>query len=126
MNLLIEKTKNRNLVHLFFFGPEEMEKHNWNFYYTNNVVEEINHIKSVWCSPSDKLLSLCKDTGTIQFGHTDLEKLISNDNKELERIVYEACFNRQCGNCVNFGFPCTNASIHGNFNKKLMQFWSIT
>lgn len=108
MNSFYKKAKDRKLLHMFSI-----------------VLEEINHIKSVWYSPSDKLLGLCRDIGTIQFGHTDLEKLISNENKELERIVYEACFKNRCGNCVNRGFPCTNACIHGNFNEKLIEFWSI-
>ena len=89
------------------------------------VLEEINQIKSVWCSPSDKLLDLCRDIGTIQIGHSDLEKLISNDDKELEIIVYKTCFNRQCGNCLYHGFPCDNACNHGGFNHKLLRFWNI-
>jgi len=108
LNLFYRKAKDKNLLDMFSL-----------------VLKEINQIKSVWCSPSDKLLDLCKDAGTIQFGHTDLEKLISNDNKEFERIVYETCFKNRCGNCVGLGFPCLNACIYGNFNKKLMQFWSI-
>lgn len=108
-----------------FFIPQELERHNWNFYFKDNVVEEIKSIKSVWCDPSDKLIELCRDVGTIQLHHTDLEKLISNDDENTKTIVYEACFKNNCGNCSVWGFPCSNAGFHGNLNKKLWHLWTI-
>jgi hypothetical protein len=108
-----------------FFIPQESERLVCNFYFKNNVVEEIKSIKSVWCDPSDKLIDLCRDIGTIQMQHTDLEKLISNDNENTKTIVYEACFKTNCGNCIAWGFPCDNACFYGNINKKLSRLWTI-
>ena len=127
INLLFEKETNLIPQHtdMPFFIPQESERLVWNFYFKNNVVEEIKSIKSVWCDPSDKLIDLCRDIGTIQMQHTDLEKLISNDNENTKTIVYEACFKRNCGNCIAWGFPCDNACFYGNLNKKLSRLWTI-
>ena len=110
---------------MFAFLPEQIERHIWKFYYTNSVVKSIKDTESVWESPSDELLDLCRESGTIQHKHTDLERILFKKNKPYKDIVFEACFKKICGNCSYHGFPCTNACFHGGFNEKILKFWNL-
>lgn len=105
--------------------PEELERIIWKFYFTNNVVKRVNQLKSIWTRPSDHLITLCNEIGTIQHKYTDLEKIIFANNNQLLDLVIDGCFKELCSNCVYHGFPCMNAWFYGGFNDKLCSAWSM-
>jgi hypothetical protein len=105
--------------------PEEIEHIIWKFYFTNNVVKKINQLKSVWTSPSDHLLTLCNEIGTIQHKYTDLERIIFANKNENTDMVNDFCFKELCMNCLYHKFPCMNAWYYGGFNAKLCGVWSM-
>jgi|TARA_Y100000389_G_scaffold174563_1_gene184623 hypothetical protein len=104
--------------------PEEIERHIWKFYFSKNVVREVNKVNSVWCVPSDNLIKMCCDKGCAQLTHTDLDRILFANRTPHMNIVYEECFENMCENCIYHGFPCVNASFYGGFNSKLDQLWN--
>ncbi len=55
--------------------PIEIEYMIYKFYYSKNVIPEINCIDSVWENPSLDLIAITKDTGRFEKGYTDLEDI---------------------------------------------------
>ena len=105
--------------------PEEVERIIYKFYYSKNVVEEIKQTKSVWYTPSDNLVYLCRDSGCIQHSHTDMEKVLLTHRTDYIEVVHDVCFKNLCLNCVAYGFPCMNACYHGGFDPKLLGIWNM-
>ena len=105
--------------------PEEIERIIWKFYFTRNIVVNIKKVKSVWCRPSDELVSKCQEIGTIQHGHADLERVIQSTKSEYFDVLHTTCLDNLCLNCVHHGFPCLNAWYHGGFDTKLCSVWTM-
>ena len=105
--------------------PEEIERIIWKFYYSNYIVEAISKINSVWHTPSNDLVDICKDKGCIQHGHTDMEKILLSYQGDFVEVVHDTCFKNICLNCVYHGFPCLNACYHGGFDTKLEGIWNM-
>ena len=72
-----------------------------------------------WQNPSDRLIDLCQDTGTIQQGHHELEDMIEDHNM----WAYTLCVHGLCDNCVMYGFPCLNLASYGFNNPSLGGIW---
>ncbi len=81
--------------------------------------ELISSQKFTWENPSDNLISLCKDVGTIQQGHHDLEDMIEDHNM----WCFHECLKSKCPNCVHYGFPCGNLASHGFNNMNISELW---
>lgn len=109
---------------MFTNMPEEIERIIWKFYFSNNVVREVNQVKSIWSSPSDKLISFCRDKGCAQISHTDLDRVLSIHPSPHTDLVHKGCLENICLNCVYHGFPCMNASFYGGFDHRLTQIWN--
>lgn len=73
----------------------------------------------IWEDPSDRIIKLCKDIGTIQQGHHELEELIEDHN----RWALYICTSVHCLNCKFHKFPCRNLATYGFKNKKLWGLW---
>ena len=108
---------------MFLNLPEEIERIIWRFYYSKNVMMEVEKSKSVWCSPSDRLINMCMDKGCAQITHTDLERVLFMNQTPHTDVVHRECLENLCGNCVYHGFPCMNASFYGGFDDRLTQIW---
>lgn len=104
---------------------QKRERNTDNSFFERYVLDEIKKNKPIWCNPSQRLLDSCRDIGCIQHTHTDLERTLNYSNKELKDLVRELCFDNLCGNCVAYGFPCTNACHNGGLHPKLDCFWTI-
>src|SRR6056300_523882 len=101
--------------------PNDVQYLIWRSYYSKFVLTHIiNCFDFVWRNPSDRLLELCKDIGTIQQGHIEIYEMIEDHNM---RCWYE-CVNNKCRNCEEYGFPCTNLAIHGFNNVRLDCLWT--
>ena len=101
--------------------PEELEIYINKKYFSSFVFPSLikNH-NSVWNDdPSDRIIELCKDTGTIQQGHHELEELIEDHNM----WAWEICTSVHCLNCKFHKFPCKNLSVFGFNNEKLWGLW---
>ena len=79
----------------------------------------IKKYNSIWDNPSDRIIELCKDVGTIQQGHHELEELIEDHNM----WAFELCISNQCLNCKFHKFPCKNLADFGFNNTKLWGLW---
>ena len=108
---------------MFINLPKEIERIIWKFYFSENVVKEVKSINSIWVSPSDKLISMCKDKGCAQIAHTDLERVLFMNQTPHTDIVHQECLENKCGNCIYHGFPCMNAAFYGGFDDTLTQIW---
>jgi hypothetical protein len=101
--------------------PEDILAVIWKKIYSQTVVCEIlQKYDFVWREPSDRLINLCKDSGTIQQNHHGLEDMIEDDHNMW---AYNACIGSQCANCVHYGFPCSNLALYGFNNSKLDCLW---
>ena len=105
--------------------PEEIERIIWKFYFTQNTVEEIKKINSVWCKPSDKLVSICQEIGSIQHKYTDFERVVNLSKSDYVGEIHRSCLNNLCLNCLYQGFPCMNAWYYGGFDAKLCNVWTM-
>ena len=100
--------------------PEDILIIIWKKVYSQTVVPEvIQSFEFVWRDPSDRLIELCNDTGTIQQGHHCLEDMIEDHNM----WCFENCVENSCDNCVHYGFPCSNLAFYGFENPKLDCLW---
>ena len=92
----------------------------WRTFFSRFVVGEIQRTYNFrWKDPSQMLIDLCKDLGTIQQGHHELEDMIRDENMWAWKI----CSSDRCANCEHFGFPCTNLAHFGFNNEKLECLW---
>lgn len=89
-------------------------------YFSSFVVPVIiKKHRFVWEDPSDKIIKLCKDIGTIQQGHHELEEMIEDHNM----WAFEVCTSIHCLNCKFHKFPCKNLADLGFENTKLWGLW---
>ena len=89
-------------------------------YFSSFVVPNIiKQHKSIWENPSDEIIALCRDTGTIQQGHHELEELIEDHNM----WAFDVCTSIHCLNCKFHKFPCKNLAHFGFNNTKLCGLW---
>ncbi|MDA9847153.1 hypothetical protein N9C10_04415 [Flavobacteriaceae bacterium] len=79
----------------------------------------IKKYNPIWDDPSDRIIELCKDVGTIQQGHHELEELIEDHNM----WAWKLCTSIHCLNCKFHKFPCKNLSALGFNNPKLWGLW---
>lgn len=111
-------TFRENLIMEVF--PHDIQWYIWKTYFSKFIVKEIiNSFDFVWRNPSDRLVDICKDVGTVQQGHTELEEMIEDHNMEY----WHGCVNGHCPNCDDYGFPCTNLAVYGFNNDKLDCLW---
>ena len=114
----------------------------------NTIIKDITNIygmESIWWNPSNNLLNLCRDEGTIQiknydkwalFPHYILYKEFANgryDEYDDEDMVEEGTeemwkmttcgVSQTCRNCVAYDFPCIN--LARETNDKLLGKWSL-
>ena len=75
--------------------------------------------KFTWLNPSDNLIDLCKDVGTIQQGYHALEDMIEDHNM----WAFKDCCALKCPNCEHYGFPCDNLADHGFNNMNISELW---
>ena len=100
--------------------PDGVQYLIWKAYNSTFVMKElISSQKFTWENPSDVLISLCNDVGTIQQGHHDLEDMIEDHNM----WCFRDCIDTKCANCVHYGFPCSNLAWHGFHNPKIADLW---
>ena len=108
------------MPNLFYDLPEglqyEILKKVSNDTWINDIVYK--H-KFLWSAPSDRLIELCKDVGTIQQGHHELDDMIDDCNM----WAYKLCTNMKCDNCQFTGFPCANLSTYGFENERISGIW---
>jgi hypothetical protein len=103
--------------------PEEIERMIWKCYFERHVLKEVREQTNIWSNPNDKLTMLCLESGCIQIGHTDFERLCIDT--EPGGWVRDDCFNKVCGNCYKDNFPCANAVYYSNMSNKLREMWSL-
>lgn len=84
------------------------------------LIELIDSYDFIWRNPSNSLIDLCDDIGTIQQGYHELEDMIIDENM----WAYKSCIENQCENCSTYGFPCSNLAYYGFNNIKLECLWS--
>lgn len=65
----------------------------------------------MWMDPSQRLIDLCQDVGTVQCGHTDFHQFIQDHNL----AAYKNFF---CENCKVYKFPCLNC-WHFTYEKSI-------
>jgi len=100
--------------------PEDILHLIWQKYYSTFVMDDfMKNLDFVWRNPSERLIMLCQDNGTIQQGHSCLEDMIEDENMWVWRI----CTNNKCLNCKHHGFPCLNLASYGFENEKLKLLW---
>ena len=100
--------------------PSDIQWLIWRTYYSKFVLDSLmNGFDFVWRKPSDRLIELCKDVGTIQQGHMEIHEMIEDHNM----WCWETCVGSNCANCEIYGFPCTNLAIHGFNNERLDRLW---
>ena len=100
--------------------PEEIQWLINKKYFSSFVIPTIiKQHHSVWEDPSDRIIALCKDIGTIQQGHHELEELIEDHNM----WAWEICTSVHCLNCKFHKFPCKNLANFGFKNDKLWGLW---
>ena len=100
--------------------PDGVQYLIWKSYNSTFVMKElILSQKFIWENPSDNLIDLCMDVGTIQQGYHDLEDMIEDHNM----WCFHDCVKSKCANCVCYGFPCSNLAIHGFHNMKIADLW---
>lgn len=101
--------------------PDGVQYLIWKAYNSTFVMKElISSQKFAWEDPSDNLIDLCTDVGTIQQGHHELDDMIEDHNM----WAFNDCIKSKCGNCKNYGFPCGNLAIHGFHNMKIADLWN--
>jgi hypothetical protein len=100
--------------------PDDIQWYIWRTYFSNFVRPEIekNH-KSIWKTPSFRLLHICKDPGCIEWGHNDLPDLID----PYHIWVWKSC-EKNCGQCRHSGFPCAYLANFGFRIPQLAMQWS--
>jgi hypothetical protein len=92
----------------------------WKTYNSTFVMKElVLSQKFLWELPSRRLISVCKDPGCIQQGHSGLEDMIEDENM----WAWKACQETKCVNCKLHGFPCATLAWHGFRNDYLEELW---
>ena len=95
--------------------PEEIINIIYKKYFKTFVLKELTKIKSIWDPKKNQSLFLqnycIEDIGSIQYKHTDFERIMKKDN------ICDECINGECSNCNTYGFPCTNFALHGVSNQ---------
>ena len=100
--------------------PDGVQYLIWKAYNSTFVMKELISSQTfTWETPSDNLIDLCKDPGTIQQGYHDLEEMIEDHNM----WTFEDCVSSKCKNCACYGFPCGNLTCHGFHNMKIAGLW---
>ena len=109
------------MTNLFYDLPEAVQYNILKKISNETWVHDISaKHKFVWTNPSERLIELCKDTGSIQQGHHELDEMIDDCNM----WAYKACVNEKCENCKMYGFPCLNLSHYGFENVHLCGIWN--
>ena len=92
----------------------------WRAFFSKFVLKDMSkQFNFIWKNPSDQLMMLCNEPGTIQQGHHELEDMI----EDCDMWAYIICTKGKCINCVTYGFPCSNLAAHGFKNKRLDGLW---
>ena len=100
--------------------PNDVQWFIWKTYYSKCVLNSIcSSVDFVWRNPSDRLIELCKDIGTIQQGYTEIQEMIEDHNM----CCWYDCIHSKCQNCEDYGFPCTNLAMLGFNNNRLDCLW---
>ena len=100
--------------------PDGVQYLIWKAYNSTFVMKElVLSQKFIWEDPSDNLIDLCMDSGTIQQGYHNLEDMIEDHNM----WAFKDCCASKCPNCVHYGFPCDNLALHGFQNIKISELW---
>jgi hypothetical protein len=101
--------------------PEGVQYLVWKSFNSSFVLKELLSTHSfLWEIPSELLINLCNDNGTIQQGHHDLEDMI----EDHDMWAFKNCIESKCLNCQMFGFPCGNLAIHGFKNHHISELWN--
>ena len=99
--------------------PNDIQWLIWRSFFSKFVLNKIIEIDCIWRNPSDHLIELCKDNGTIQQSHMEIQDMIEDENM----WCWHACIKGKCENCQTYGFPCLNLASYGFRNKKLASLW---
>lgn len=100
--------------------PDDIQWLIWRTYFSTFVNKDIiSSQKFHWSNPSQKLITLCRDEGCIQQGHSELEDMIEDENM----WAWQSCTEGICLNCKHEGFPCTNLAWYGFQNDFIEGLW---
>ena len=99
--------------------PGDIQWFIWKTFFSKFILKKIEETACIWLNPSNHLVELCKDVGTIQQGHMEIQDMIEDHNM----VHWCECVNNRCSNCEQYGFPCTNLAMFGFGNRKLDCLW---
>lgn len=117
---------------MFSLLPIELEHTIWKFYFSINVLKEINIHQSIWEDPSNQLFLLTTDVGCVQQNHTDLIRLID------EYIPHSNFFNWamekeldsqsliECEDCIWEKRRCKYEEEEENLADRMTTFWDLS
>lgn len=110
------------------------------------IQEEIHQYRPIWFrrmdsakNSIDQLINMLKnETGALQYGHTDFERIgewcikyliMTDEEKEAIKDnigTFDSpsnCMSGKCYNCIYYGGPCSNCVAYGMINEKLDCLW---
>ena len=126
---------------MFHYLPEEIIELIWRKYFSMFVLNEVKNKKSKWLFPTEKLFLITTDYGSIQAGHTDLEKIFKVSPPHyfpLDYILEKGEGENLCEKCIrkfpyyylpdiNFiNYECNYCIRDKCFSQRAEKYWDLS
>ena len=145
-NSKTDNTK-KNITTFLDVIPLDVSMYIWKNYFTSYVLNEIRNRDpaKLWTDPSVNLCNLCNDIGCLQSGENidnlvfsmfnvnlcDLSQNVGTEhNCEEENCTSFEDFSLDekkkinCGNCMDYGFPCLNCGTYFSESIGFIGMWN--
>ena len=139
-----ENTKKNNTTFLDVI-PLDVSMYIWKNYFTSYVLNEIRNRDpaKLWTEPTRNLCNLCNDIGCLQAGE-NIDNLVFSlfnvNGCDLCQNKFHDCIEENCehfetftlnekkkincGNCMDYGFPCLNCGTYFSENIGFIGMWN--